>query len=139
MGSSPFESASNPAFPEILGPSEDFRPLPTVRPREPRTRYVVLFLLTLVTNTMAGVIHYLSFATELGRISPHFTQTQLILNGLWYSVAVLLILGSHEFGHYFACRYYNVDASLPYFIPFPLAITGTLGAVIRIRQPIATK
>jgi membrane-associated protease RseP (regulator of RpoE activity) len=41
-------------------------------------------------------------------------------------------------GHYLACRYYGVDASLPYFIPAPL-LTGTLGAFIRIRQPIPDK
>ena len=52
---------------------------------------------------------------------------------------MLAILGAHEFGHYFACVYYRVNASLPYFLPLPLARTGTLGAVIRIRQPIPGK
>jgi membrane-associated protease RseP (regulator of RpoE activity) len=42
-------------------------------------------------------------------------------------------------GHYLACRYYRVDASMPYFIPFPFFLTGTLGAFIRIRQPIPDK
>jgi membrane-associated protease RseP (regulator of RpoE activity) len=32
-----------------------------------------------------------------------------------------------------------VDASLPYFLPMPLALTGTLGAFIRIREPIHQK
>jgi membrane-associated protease RseP (regulator of RpoE activity) len=64
---------------------------------------------------------------------------QLMLNGLWYSGAILAILGAHEFGHYFACRYYRVDASLPYFLPAPLPLTGTLGAFIRIRQIIPGK
>ena len=63
----------------------------------------------------------------------------LAVRGLWYSVPILLILGSHEFGHYFACRYYGVDASLPYFLPMPVLLTGTLGAVIRIRQPLPGK
>jgi membrane-associated protease RseP (regulator of RpoE activity) len=62
----------------------------------------------------------------------------LLVRGLWYSATILAILGCHEFGHYLACRYYGVDASLPYFLPAPL-LTGTLGAVIRIREPIATK
>ena len=51
----------------------------------------------------------------------------LLVRGLWYSVTILAILGSHELGHYFACRYYDVDASLPYFLPAPLPLTGTLG------------
>ena len=41
---------------------------------------------------------------------------------------------THEFGHYFACRYYNIDATLPFFIPFP-SLVGTLGAFIRIKSP----
>jgi membrane-associated protease RseP (regulator of RpoE activity) len=83
---------------------------------------------------------YAGFLSELGRNSlDDLNPTHLILNGLWYSGAVLLILGAHEFGHYFACRYYNVNASLPYFLPLPLFPSGTLGAVIRIRQPITSK
>jgi membrane-associated protease RseP (regulator of RpoE activity) len=42
-------------------------------------------------------------------------------------------------GHYVACRYYDVDASLPYFLPIPFTLTGTLGAFIRIREPIPYK
>ena len=42
-------------------------------------------------------------------------------------------------GHYLACRYYGIDATLPFFLPMPLSLTGTLGAVIRIRQPISDK
>ena len=43
-------------------------------------------------------------------------------------------------GHYLACRYYDVDATLPYFIPMPVrSLTGTLGAVIRIREPFPTR
>jgi membrane-associated protease RseP (regulator of RpoE activity) len=42
-------------------------------------------------------------------------------------------------GHYLACRYYRVEASRPYFLPMPFVLTGTLGAFIRIRQPIPNK
>jgi membrane-associated protease RseP (regulator of RpoE activity) len=60
--------------------------------------------------------------------------------GGWaYSATILAILGCHEFGHYFMCRYYDVDASLPYFLPVPISLTGTLGAFIRIREPILSK
>jgi membrane-associated protease RseP (regulator of RpoE activity) len=62
------------------------------------------------------------------------------LTGGWaYSLTILAILGCHEFGHYFMCRYYDVDASLPYFLPVPISLTGTLGAFIRIREPIHSK
>ena len=61
------------------------------------------------------------------------------LRGFWYSGTILAILGCHELGHYFACRYYDVDASLPFFLPVPLPLTGTLGAFIRIREPIPSK
>ena len=40
--------------------------------------------------------------------------------GLWYSAVDPRDPRRHEFGHYFACRYYRVDASLPYFLPMPL-------------------
>jgi membrane-associated protease RseP (regulator of RpoE activity) len=62
-----------------------------------------------------------------------------LLHGLWYSVSILAILGCHELGHYYACRYYRVDASRPYFLPMPFLLTGTLGAFIRIRAPIPGK
>src|SRR5262249_42476415 len=62
-----------------------------------------------------------------------------IIRGLWYTATILAILGCHELGHYFACRYYDVDASLPFFLPMPVVMTGTLGAFIRIREPIPTK
>ena len=49
----------------------------------------------------------------------------------------------HEFGHYFAARFHKVDATLPYFIPFPslsgFLNFGTMGAVIRTKTPVYTK
>ena len=60
--------------------------------------------------------------------------------GPWYAFGILLILGAHEFGHYFACRWHNVDCTLPFFLPAPfLALTGTLGEVIRIREPFPSR
>jgi membrane-associated protease RseP (regulator of RpoE activity) len=101
-------------------------------------KHVVLLALTIATTTLAGVGHYLSFQSDfVGRaltLSP-----AIVLRGLWYSGTILAILGCHELGHYFACRYYDVDASLPFFIPVPFLLTGTMGAFIRIREPIRTK
>lgn len=105
-----------------------------------RWRHVVLLLLTIATTTLAGALHYLGFASDFREPSVEggiFTAA-VLLRGLWYSGTILAILGCHELGHYVACRYYNVDASLPFFIPAPL-LTGTLGAFIRIREPIPSK
>ena len=99
----------------------------------------MLFLLTVTTTMFAGAEHFASFSLDFGSRPPDLSTFQFILNGLWYSASILAILGAHEFGHYYACRHYGVDASLPYFLPAPLPLTGTLGAFIRIRQPIPGK
>jgi membrane-associated protease RseP (regulator of RpoE activity) len=102
-------------------------------------RHVVLFLLTVFTTTLVGGSHYAAFANNFGAGGIDLSSLSLYVNGLWYSASILAILGAHEFGHYYACRYYGVDASLPYFLPAPLPLTGTLGAFIRIRQMIPGK
>jgi membrane-associated protease RseP (regulator of RpoE activity) len=58
--------------------------------------------------------------------------------GFQYSIPFLLILTTHEFGHYFTAMYHKVKASLPFFIPFPFFL-GTLGAVIVQEKPAAKK
>jgi membrane-associated protease RseP (regulator of RpoE activity) len=103
--------------------------------REPKRRYIILFVLTLLSTTLIGAAEYWGFMS-FGPIQPSWG---LLLAGTWYSIPVLTILGAHEFGHYLACVYYRVNASLPYFLPLPLPPAGTLGAVIRIRQPIPGK
>ncbi len=61
-----------------------------------------------------------------------------LLKGLPFTLAFLAILGTHEFGHYFAARYHKVAVTLPYFIPFP-TIWGTFGAFIQLRSPTITR
>ena len=107
--------------------------------REPVLRYVILFVLTVLSTTQAGGLHYVSFITAFSEDIPRIPLISLLLHGLWYSLPILAILGCHELGHYFACRYYRVDASRPYFLPMPFLLTGTLGAFIRIRAPIPSK
>ncbi|MCE2543857.1 MAG: site-2 protease family protein, partial [Acidobacteria bacterium] len=79
--------------------------------------------------------HYAGFNADFSAEFPAVS----FLQGAWFSLTLLGILAAHEFGHYFACRYYGVDATLPYFLPAPLPLTGTVGALIRIRQPIQSK
>ena len=45
--------------------------------------------------------------------------------GLSFSLPLILILLAHELGHYCACLYYDLDATLPYFLPVPTFI-GTM-------------
>jgi membrane-associated protease RseP (regulator of RpoE activity) len=100
----------------------------------------LLFLLTIVTTTIVGADQYAGYLADFKQPGPlPMSVSGLLLRGLWYSGTILAILGCHELGHYFACRYYDVDASLPYFLPVPISITGTLGAFIRIREPIPQK
>jgi membrane-associated protease RseP (regulator of RpoE activity) len=97
------------------------------RPKKFQHRYwlhILLLLVTLATTTWAAA----------GFIAGTWT------GAFAYSVPILVILGAHEFGHYFACRYHDVDATLPFFIPAPpFVISGTFGAVIRIREAFPSK
>ena len=118
---------------------------PAELPWHPRPKFqdrvwlhVLLFVLTVATTTLVGVDHYLAFRADFVPEAVTF-RAGLIWYGFFYSFTILAILGCHELGHYFACRYYDVDASLPYFLPVPTPLTGTLGAFIRIREPIPTK
>jgi membrane-associated protease RseP (regulator of RpoE activity) len=86
-----------------------------------------------------GLSYYYSFLSDFGTRAVTIDRS-LVLHGFIYGAAVLGILGAHEAGHYVACRRYDVDATLPFFLPFPLlSISGTLGAVIRIREPFPNR
>ncbi len=92
-----------------------------------------LILLTFVTTTLAGVQWLNKDFLELGNFSL----------GIPYASLLLLMLASHEFGHYIAARIHRIDSTLPFFIPFPpigvFAPFGTFGAVIRIRSAIPSR
>jgi membrane-associated protease RseP (regulator of RpoE activity) len=100
---------------------------------------VLLLLLTLLTTTTVGAWHWAAFRSDFGARPVAASLGALAVQGLWYSLTLLAILGAHELGHYLACRYYRISASLPFFLPIPFPLTGTAGAFIRIRQPITTK
>jgi membrane-associated protease RseP (regulator of RpoE activity) len=113
--------------------------LPRPKFQDRRWLHLLLLILTIGTTTFVGSLHYESFATDFGAHHLPVQGFALLARGLWYSATILAILGCHELGHYFACRYYDVDASLPFFLPIPFILTGTLGAFIRIREPIPSK
>jgi membrane-associated protease RseP (regulator of RpoE activity) len=106
---------------------------------------LVLFLLTLLSTLTVGAqfaLDYSSnrapFAEDFNPFTEVFSEPSLLLLGLPFSFTLLGILLAHELGHYFACRYYGIAASYPYFLPAP-TIIGTLGAFIRIRSPIVNR
>ncbi len=113
-------------------------PLPRVAPSGLQ---IALFLLTVLTTTMAGA-----------QVSPEFQsipseelswetlfRPDVLVHGLPFSFSLIAILGIHEMGHFVASRAWRVRATLPYFIPFPMSIIGTLGAVMRIRSRIPNR
>jgi len=84
---------------------------------------VLLFIATVISTTLIGATFYGEFN---------------LVGGFVFSLAVMFVLGSHEMGHYFMARKWNMKTSLPYFIPFP-TIIGTLGAIIRYKGAIPNR
>jgi membrane-associated protease RseP (regulator of RpoE activity) len=102
---------------------------------------VLLFLLTCLTTTFAGVQASPAFYAKYANVDITWTLLLLpenLIYGIPFSGTLLLILGVHEMGHFIAARHWNVRATLPYFIPFP-TIIGTMGAIIRIKSRIPNR
>src|SRR5882762_524559 len=127
-------------------------------------RHSVLFVLTIVSTTIAGVMsidqsnpevqladpsswidyllyiprYYVLAVASLLETAIH--NPHILAQGLTFSASLLSILLAHEMGHYVACRRYGVSATLPFFIPAPpLFIAGTFGAFIKIKSQIPTR
>ncbi len=94
---------------------------------------LVLFLATVLSTLFVGYLGYLSQQAR-----PAFDARE-IWRGWPFSLSLLLILGAHELGHYFAARYHKVPVTLPYFIPLPVSLVGTLGAFIRLKAPVKNR
>ena len=67
-----------------------------------------------------------------------YSNMRHLADGLPFSATLLGILLIHEFGHYFAARTFGVRATLPYLLPAP-SLSGTAGAVIRLRSRVKTR
>ncbi|MDK2982034.1 MAG: hypothetical protein PWQ55_2381 [Chloroflexota bacterium] len=92
---------------------------------------LVLFILTLISVLVTGGLY--GFEGELPQ-GTGAALLALVKNGWPFAVTLLGILGAHEFGHYFAGRKHGVQVTLPYFIPMPLSLFGTMGAFINMRS-----
>jgi membrane-associated protease RseP (regulator of RpoE activity) len=125
--------------------------------------HLSLFLLTFITTTIAGIVtaapepdvaepgltgflDYVLYVPEYYRrlvvalLWQAVVDPDLLKSGITFSIALLTILTAHEMGHYLACRYYGVGATLPFFIPAPpLFLAGTFGAFIKMKSPIPSR
>ena len=92
-----------------------------------------LLLITLFTTTLVG-------ARDIVGISQNaiYHNPNLLIQGLPYAIALILILGCHEFGHYIIAQLYKIPTTLPYFIPV-LSFLGTFGAFIRMQSPVPNR
>jgi len=145
QGHIPIEVFEGPPHPRGLAREG----LPVRRTADRRRSLVIaaaLFGLTLLSTLAAGVQFAADYASNQATSLEDFfhayalifAEPRLLLAGLPFSFTLIGILLAHELGHYFACRYYSISASYPYFIPAPTLI-GTLGAFIRIRSPIVNR
>jgi len=138
--------AAEPTERESLIPPYWMEAYARALPRSRRTLVVavLLFLATVISTLAVGAQFARDYAHNVAPFtdgfSPwsNFARPRALLAGLPFSFTLMTILLAHELGHFFACRYYGIAASYPYFIPFP-TIFGTMGAFIRIRSPIVNR
>ena len=101
----------------------------TVSPPRRLRPQAILYLATAATTFAAGVAGWQPVVLGLddnlaNEIAPHWQR------GLAYMAAVMAVLSAHEAGHFIAARLHRIPATLPFFIPVPVLLTGTLGAVL---------
>lgn len=103
---------------------------PAPKPSNPVIN-LILFIVTLISVLLAGGLYGLDEALPS---NPLQAIVSLLLRGWPFALSLIAILAAHEFGHYLAGRYHGVHVTLPYFIPFPFGLFGTLGAFINMKE-----
>jgi len=100
------------------------------RRRPPARLQGLLFLLTCLTTFAAGAVGWQPLLLGMDDAGIAAAVTGHWDRGLVYMAAVMAVLAAHEAGHFVAARLHGIPATLPFFIPMPILLTGTLGAVI---------
>lgn len=102
---------------------------------EPKKRFplvnIVLFLLTVFSVMLAGASPEGTPPADQGAQALWLLKS--IFTGWPFALSLLGILLAHEFGHYLMSRYHKTAATLPFFIPLPFSILGTMGAFIQMQ------
>jgi membrane-associated protease RseP (regulator of RpoE activity) len=107
----------------------------TVHPRPGRVWInILLFVLTLLSVLFAGAQYSYRGPMPDDTLGQIWTLVTHLWVGWPFAVSLLSILLAHEFGHYFVGRARGAAVSLPYFIPLPVSILGTMGAFIQLKQ-----
>ncbi len=96
----------------------------------------LLFLLTLITTTLAGGEWV--YGKSVIADGDSLLTWEYFLKSLAFSIPFVGILLVHELGHLFTSIYHKVKCSLPFFIPAWLGFIGapsigTFGAIIRMK------
>jgi len=102
----------------------------------------VLFLATLFSVLYIGAGYALQDAGMIGdpeSAAALITPLTHLHWGLPFAGTLMGILLAHELSHYFVARRYGSPVSLPFFIPMPLSLMGTMGAVIVQRAPMRNR
>ena len=146
------------------------KPASSPAPARPTARqwllHVAMFVATVFTTTICGImmagpelnssigpppglrglsgsllmLPWFYLATVFALLRHAILHPYFLGQGLLFSGSLLAILTAHESGHYVFCRYYGVDATLPFFIPQPpLLIPGTFGAFIRMKSVVPSR
>jgi Zn-dependent protease len=139
--------------PPVSSTYELYPPVEVRAVTDTRQRYwlhVLLLLGTMLTMLVTGARMNYNFTHGIPTFSlmegglPLFPVRWIyhnpaeLLTGIPFALTLMLILLAHEMGHFLYCKYYGVNATLPFFIPFPSPI-GTMGAFIRIRSSIRSR
>jgi membrane-associated protease RseP (regulator of RpoE activity) len=114
---------------DFQSPSELEILLARRRPRRARLQGL-LYLLTCLTTFAAGAVGWQPLLLGVDDAGIAEAVTGHWDRGLLYMAAVMAVLTAHEAGHFIAARIHGIPATLPFFIPMPILLTGTLGAVI---------
>ncbi len=119
---------------------------PSHKIRTPRSKLpLILFILTCLSTFIVGGIGNSPFFPVPAQLSALHSYIQeigwntFLYRGFSYAGPVMLILLSHEMGHYLQSRRYHIPATQPFFIPMPMSPFGTMGAVILQRGGVANR
>lgn len=96
---------------------------------------LILFVLTLLSVLFTGAMYGYEGEAPEDLLATLGMMLKNLGAGWPFAISMLAILAAHEFGHYLVGRYHKTEVTLPYFIPLPFSLLGTMGAFIQMKSP----